>query len=206
LERATQLAENARLVRLVRVKLETEGPQAVLFEPPLHDIERGHLLGDEKNRLLLRQTLRDHVRDRLRFPGARRPFENKALALRREIDCRKLRRIRIPRAERRFWAPIIVQPLERRRRERGIERLVGTMHEMVHYGALTELVLARVEVLPHQVLREREEADPSLLGDLPPRHVLDGLTNDSEHRSHVNPGFVLRQWIEARDLDLKIRR
>ena len=46
--------------------------QPDLFQPPHHDLQRRCFLSNEQNRLLVRQTLHDHVRDRLAFACSER--------------------------------------------------------------------------------------------------------------------------------------
>ena len=68
---ALKLVENRALARLVAVQLETRVAQVHGVEAALHDLQGGHLLRDEENRLAAGERLAHQVRDRLRLarPG-----------------------------------------------------------------------------------------------------------------------------------------
>ena len=78
---ALQLVEHRALVGLVAVELEARVAQVDGVEAALHDLQRGHLLGDEEDRLAAGERLADQVGDGLRLARPRRSLDDQVAAV-----------------------------------------------------------------------------------------------------------------------------
>ena len=74
--RALQFLKKHALVGFARMKLQRERAQSNIPEAPVNDVERSHLLSNEKHCLALGSRRRDNVRDGLRLAGAWRPLDD----------------------------------------------------------------------------------------------------------------------------------
>ena len=66
---------------------------SALFEPRINHIDRRPFFADKQNSFASRDVIGDQVRDRLRFPGTRRPLNDVAFAFPSPSDRRRLRRV-----------------------------------------------------------------------------------------------------------------
>ena len=73
------------------------------------------------------------------------------------------------------------------------EGLVRVVHEVPHDAVVVELPHSVHQVLPHQVLGERERGDGGLLHNLEPGHVADSLPHPLEHLGNIDPTIVGRK-------------
>ncbi len=77
----SQLGSDLLPVGLAAVQLHAVLSQAAVVQPPLDNLQCGHLLRYEQHRPALGQRLSDDVGDGLRLAGAGRPLQHEAHAL-----------------------------------------------------------------------------------------------------------------------------
>ena len=186
-----------QLARLVGMQLQAELAQADFAQTPVHDIQRGDLLGHEKHALALGHALGDEVRDGLALAGARRADQDEVLASDGRHHCGQLRRIGGQWAKGLLRRKLCVQPPRFRK---GHARCVGfarRVDQVLDDGALAQLLRPFGEVLPHQELGKREHGQDHVLRHLPTFDVLDRMGNPAPDRGHVDAGVVARHLAVA---------
>ena len=77
-QHARDLGDEALFVHLLAVQVQAELVQAGVTQALAHDLQRGHLLADEKHALAAAQALGDDVGDGLALAGTRRPLQHEA--------------------------------------------------------------------------------------------------------------------------------
>ena len=208
LEGLLELLEDALLVGLVRVQLEAGGPEPQPAQPPVHHVERGHLLRDEQDALPLGDDVSDQVGDRLGLARPRRALEHHRAPPRGSEDRAELGRVVGERREDLLRPDRFVKLLRRDADplllHGPLEGLPGAVKEVRHESVLTQDVGPVPQVTPEQVLREGVEAHLPLLGDLPAVLVLDRVLDDAQHERHIHAVLVLGQRVESRDVHVVI--
>ena len=178
-QRALQLVQHDSLVGLVAVQLQAGVAEMDHVQPPLHDLQRGHLLRHEQHRATARQRLADQVGDGLGLPGPRRPLDHQVAPPDRVQNRERLRAVRVHhRMETRHALGIVdVLVLAQVRRPR-LESVVA--EELPHQrvfgrpGSLRPGL--RVQVLVDEQLAEGEEVQVDLVAlDRPALPSRDGL-------------------------------
>ncbi len=176
------------LVRVVDDRAELAETQ--VRDPPVDHVEGGALVADEEDALAPGEVIADHVRDRLRLPGARGPVDHETARRAREPDGARLARVGLGheallgedacRRER--------VGLARRRagRERRLEEALDRSHE--GDGALDHVLHVSEEGL----VRERVEAEdrrgedrPGALAVIRARRGDEGLPRADRARVHL---------------------
>src|SRR5690606_29939186 len=92
--RAVELLQHIDLRGLIGVEFQTELAETLLLQPAVYDIQRRPLLSHEQHPATECQIVGDHVRDRLRLPGARWAIEDEIAPLAGGDDSGDLRRVR----------------------------------------------------------------------------------------------------------------
>ena len=95
LQSAIQSFGNEPLVCGAVVEFEADVVEAHLVQPVVNNVEGGHFLGDEQNRLTVMHGRRDNIRDRLRFAGSRRTLDDKVAPGANGLDHPRLRGVRV---------------------------------------------------------------------------------------------------------------
>ena len=79
-QRGGDALDHLALARTGRVQFQAELAKTRVLQPLVHDIEGGHLLGDEQHGLAGVQRLRDEVGDRLRLARSGWSFDHEVVA------------------------------------------------------------------------------------------------------------------------------
>ena len=200
LKRRRELLHHGGLVALVGVKFETERLKPHLFQPLVHDIERGLLLGDEKHPAPDCQIVGDHVRDRLGLARSGRAIQDERLSERGIQHGRQLRRVRADGAVQLSRLEMLGYFAWREDFDSVVE-LAARADEVVDERALLERLRVLHQVAPHGELAEGEMPDGGAVDDLDVLRLLYALAEDLHDVRHVESGIVQRQRVQPRHLD-----
>ena len=178
-ERGAQLIQHRALGLLLAVQLQAGSTEAHLRQPALHDLERRELLRHEQHAAPVQHRLGDDVGDGLAFPRPRWPLDHQVPAATDGFDCQRLAAIDIH---------DVIQPLDR---DDGVH--IGIVGKAGHAGGQRlaadqrtdqrvreqARIGRRVQVPPHQELREGEQADGERIRLHPPLRL---PGDDAGHR------------------------
>ena len=199
-ERLLHLSEEVALGHFVRVQLQAEGSQSYLVQAFLHHLEGRHLLGDEQHALTLIQGVGYHVGDGLRLSRSGRAVEDEALSPTRLDDGFELRRVDVDGDAEVLRLACLVY-LSRIDDILHIFQLDKTFHERFHHDVLLQLLRIVVQVVPHDELVEREQAQLGLFHHLPAFHVLDGMSHGVEDLDDVYAALVHGEGLQHTQVD-----
>lgn len=202
-ERAANLGEYGALARLSAVELESEVAEPDRFEPPLDDLERGGLFGDEEHGAALAETLGDDVGDGLRLARARGPFDDATRAALGSQDGRLLARVGVENLKGIHGVNDVVEDGRVRNAVPDGSGVVNTReqpHERVGRERAALGPGRRVEIAVDQQLREAEEAEVNLGQDSPTQRR-DRRGDGGEIGVEVE---ALLGRVERRQLDAKL--
>ena len=149
------------------MQLEAERTEADLFQPPMHHFERCQFLRHEQHGAALRQQVRDQVGDGLALAGTGRALQHQVAAGIDGADSLQLRRVGDQRCQDVVRRVGLVQTIQPGQCLVARERLARTVDQVLHHAVGLELRGAVLQVLPHQVLREREQAEVRFVQHLP---------------------------------------
>ena len=157
------------------MQLEAHVAEPDARQPPLHDLQRGHLLGHEEHLLALPHGRGDEVRDRLALAGPGRALDDEVAAPPDRLDRQGLRRIGRDHVHQLLGRDQLVQ------RGRRVDRLGVAGKTLVAQQPTQQRMLAQrrvaagprlgVKVAVHQKLRKRKERQHRIIRQhLPTRH------------------------------------
>ena len=190
-----ELLEDIGLAGLAGMQLQAELAQADLAQAAMHHVQRRRLLRHEQHPASLGQTLRDEIGNRLALARTRRADQHEVLALAGGHDRRQLRRIGWQRAEDLRRTVFMVQPPGVRERNIRHERIARRVKQMADHGVGVQLLGSLGQILPHQVLGERELRQHHLGADLPAPDVLDSGGHAIPHRLDIQTRFIPRKVV-----------
>lgn len=171
------------------MKVEDQPANAHLPQAPRNDLQGGLLLGDEEDLLAVGDGADDHVRDRLRLPRSRRPFDDNRPAgqsLRNDLRLGRVRGHGQARQE-------TFQIRHRCTDVRVGELLIRSIDEMSHQRVARNTPPGLLKVLPQTEGAELEEPEVGRGLDVEGQAVLsENSADDVEKSREVEAGIVLR--------------
>ena len=198
LRRLAELLENVALLRFIGMQLETERADADFVQALLHHLQCRHLLGDKEDALARNQQVRDHRGDRLGLARSGRSVQDKALSLACGFYREELRRVGRHRQHHRA----LLYPVADRHRLRVPAHFA--FHQAFDDFIPLQVVRAVADVVPHDELREREDAQIGGLEHVPLLLIHDNLADDGEHPAGIDAVFIHRQRVKPVDHNVEI--
>ena len=193
LPRFLELCQHVELSGFTGVQFQAKLPQTDFAQAPIHHVEGCDLFGDEEHAPALGQALRDQVRDGLALAGARWPDQHEVFATHGRHYGAKLRRVGRQGAKALLGSEFDIEPLRAWKRHASGVALARCIDEVSNHRVLAQLIGAFAQVLPHQVLGEREHRQYHVLAHLPALDVLNSVGNRFPDGGDVEAGFVLGQ-------------
>ncbi|KAG0929878.1 hypothetical protein G6F31_017206 [Rhizopus arrhizus] len=185
------------------MQFQTERPQADVGQPTVHDFQRRHFFGHEQHGLAARQKVRDQIGDGLALAGARRAFQHQVAAGIHGADGFQLRRVGQQRGQQVLRLVAVVQPVKARIQGFLREGLPRMIDQVLDDAVGFQLLGTVLQVLPHQILGERENPQVHLLQHFPASDLAHGKTEGLQHAGHVHALVVGGQDVQARDAQRK---
>ena len=197
------LFQKVLLCGLVGVQFQAERSQVDLLQSRLHDGEGRHLLCHEEHALALIEGVGYHVGNGLRLTRPWRTMQNEAASTARLHNGLHLRRVHIERNGKVQRCALFVY---RARIDRVVSSrlLVVVVNQRCHDGVLFQLIGIGMNVVPHDKLVKREQAQHGLLDDVPLLLLNNGTTEVGENELHVNAALVLRQHLQHVEVDFEV--
>ncbi|ANG86872.1 hypothetical protein A8L33_14970 (plasmid) [Microbacterium aurantiacum] len=189
-QRSLELCPHLRRGRAVMVEVESERAETDGVEPALNDRKGRALLRHEQHLASSKQTLGDHVGDRLGFARARWPLKHEAASFACPHNGALLRGVGGDGGDQGVQLGVGVGI--DRCHDRGIrEGLRRRVHEVVDEWMPQEGVAVDVEVLPHAERREVQEGERCGRGDIEGEAPgSDRVAHVCEHCIHVDSGPI----------------
>ena len=180
------------------MQFKAERRQTDRRETLLNDLQCCHLFGHKQDRLSLGKYVCNESRDGLRFAGPRGPVKHEAFSLGGRFNGKQLRSV-CGDGQKNFV-------LRDRPVDVHIFRLPGqmTLHQAANHLTSCKIVCAVVDIIPHNELREGEDAKACGFQHVPTILIHDRMTDRCIDAPGIDAFVILRERIQTVDFDTEI--
>ena len=187
------------------MQLQAERCETDRLQPPVNHGQCCHLFRDKQHRFALTQRVGNDVGDGLALAGARRAFQHQIATGSHRAQRFHLRRIGQQRREDVLGLESLVQI---HRHQVGVilsrKGLTWVLDEVLYNAVGLQLLGAVLQVFPHQILGEREQAEMGLLDHFPMLDFSDREPERLQHALDIHTAFIHWQGFQPRDAQLEI--
>ena len=196
------LLQEVLLRSLVRVEFQAERCQPYFLKTRLHHRQGCHLLSHKQHPLALEQRVGYHVGNGLRLTRSGRAVQDERLAPTRLYHRLHLRRVDVQGYSKVLRLVLAVYATRINHVVVSI-LLVLLGNQRVNNGVLLQPCRVRVNVVPHDELVEREQAQHGFLQHVPLLLFGNGAAYVGENQLHVYPTLVFRQFLQRVEPDVE---